>query len=147
MKNAIVGLLGALSLAACASTPDTPPGPPSLEVSGNIAAPDRARFYADCIAQSAAQRDYFRESRNNELLRFNCEGDVAMRFFDGLGPYAADVGSELVVENRTWRFTNPIQRDLVGLDYCWRDQLPNNEERFECTVVLNVGPYLARGED
>jgi hypothetical protein len=136
-------LVLALMGAACASTSDEPPmGPPSLDVSPNTPAPERARFFADCIAQSTQAQSYFREQANDELIRFNCDGDVARRFFGGLGPYATEVGAELVVANRTWRFTTPIRENTVGLDYCWRDEIAGGEPVHECTVVLNVGPYL-----
>ncbi|HVK79999.1 MAG TPA: hypothetical protein VM915_05250 [Verrucomicrobiae bacterium] len=140
-----ISVAAALTLSACASTPaDTFIGPPSLEVSADIPAPARARFYADCIRQSATSGDYFREESDDTLLRFNCEGDVAQRFFEGLGPYSAQVGSEMIVGTRTWRFTAPIRRNTIGLDYCWRDQPNENAEPvYECTVVLNVGAFLA----
>ena len=133
----------ALALASCASAPEEIIGPPSLTISANIPAPEKARLYADCIAQSARSGDYFREERDSSLLRFNCDGDVAQRFFDGLGPWSAQVGSEMVVGIRTWRFTAPIRRDTVGLDYCWRDQADAASVAvYECTVVLNVGDFL-----
>jgi len=133
-----------LALAACATSggEDEALGPPSLEVSANLPAPERARLYADCIAQSTAEQTYFREAREATLLRFNCESDVAQRFFEGLGPYSARVGSEMVVGAQTWRFSNPIRRDLVGLDYCIRDDTDAAAPRFTCTVVLNIGEFL-----
>lgn len=141
MRLAIVA--AALLLGACASTPeDEILGPPSLEVSENLPAPERAKFYADCIAQSVAEQTYFREARDPTLLRFNCESDVAQRFFEGLGAYSARVRSEMVVGPHTWRFSNPIRRDLVGLDYCIRDESDAAAPRYTCTVVLNVGDFL-----
>jgi hypothetical protein len=139
-------LVLAAALGACASSGggmDEVTGPPSLEVSADVPAPARARFYADCIAQSAAEQTYYREERNDELLRFNCSGDVAERFYAGLAERAAAERSEMVVGIRTWRFTNRIQRDTIGLDYCWRDA-PNTsaEPIYGCTVVLNAGAFL-----
>lgn len=141
----VAALLMSAALAACASTggDDAPLGPPSLAVSENVAPPPQAAFYADCIAQSAAGRTYFGDTRLDEILRFNCSGDVAQRFFDGLAARSAAAGSEMVVGIRTWRFTNAIQRDTIGLDYCWRDQPNANAEPiYQCTVVLNVGSFL-----
>ncbi len=138
-------LILALALGACATNAgvDEVTVPPSLEVSENVPAPPQAAFYADCIAQAAAERTYFREPRNDEVLRFNCTGDVAERFFAGLAERAAAERSEMVVGIRTWRFTNRIQRDTIGLDYCWRDTPNANAESiYECTVVLNVGSFL-----
>jgi hypothetical protein len=143
MKFRLTMLAMALALAACATSGhEEILGPPSLEVSEDVPAPERAELYADCVAQSAAERMYFREARDPTLLRFNCEGDVAQRFFEGLGPYSARVGSEMVVRPQTWRFTHPIQRDLVGLDYCIRDDMDAAAPRYTCTVVLNVGEFL-----
>jgi hypothetical protein len=133
----------AFALAACAtSDEEAVRGPPSLEVSDNLPAPEQAELYADCIVQSAAERSYFREARDPTLLRFNCDGDVAQRFFEGLGPYSARVGSEMAVGTQTWRFTAPIRRDLVGLDYCIRDETDAAAPTYQCTVVLNVGDFL-----
>lgn len=144
MKSGLAALAAALILSACATSGSEGEvlGPPSLDVSENIPAPEQARLYADCIAQSTAQHDYFREARDPTLLRFNCESDVAQRFFDGLGPHSARVGSEMVVGAQTWRFSNPIQRDLVGLDYCIRDATDQTAPTYTCTVVLNVGDFL-----
>jgi hypothetical protein len=137
-------LLFAAALAACATSGgDEPMGPPSLEVSENVEPPPQAAFYADCIAQSAAEHTYYRDTRMDEVLRFNCAGDVAQRFFDGLAARSAAQQSEMVVGMRTWRFTNRIETDTIGLDYCWRDQPNTNAEPvYACTVVLNVGDFL-----
>jgi hypothetical protein len=140
----VLAIVLAAALGACATSGgDEPIGPPSLEVSQNVPAPAQAEFYANCIAQAAAQRTYFRDTRLDEVLRFNCTGDVAERFFAGLAERSAEIGSEMVVGIRTWRFTNRIQRDTIGLDYCWRDAPNTNAEPiYECTVVLNVGDFL-----
>ena len=106
-----------------------------------VPAPARARFYADCIAQSAAEQTYYREERNDELLRFNCSGDVAERFYAGLAERAAAERSEMVVGIRTWRFTNRIQRDTIGLDYCWRDA-PNTSARIARMISNSCQPRL-----
>jgi hypothetical protein len=143
-----VALILATVLAACATggvgnDEEAYGGPPSLEISANVPAPARARLYADCLAQSAADQTYYREERNDELLRFNCSGDAANRFFAALAERAASEHSEMIVGMRTWRFTNRVQRDTIGLDYCWRDPPNANAEPvFGCTIVLNVGTFL-----
>ncbi|MGQ0531063.1 MAG: hypothetical protein ACT4OF_00040 [Caulobacteraceae bacterium] len=137
-------VVAAVALAGCATRGEEAPlGPPLLEVSANIPAPERAELYADCIAQAAAEHTYFREERDATLLRFNCRGAVAQRFFEGLHAHSARVGSEIVAGTRTWRFTQPIRQDTIGLDYCWRDQAnASAQPAYECTVVLNVGEFL-----
>ncbi len=120
---------------ACASAPE-PAGPPSLEISAGLPAPPQARFYADCIAQAAQANTYDREAN---VLRFRCDGDVAQRFFDGLGAWSASIGSEMQAEGRTWRFSTRIERDPSFVDFCRRAG-----EAYDCTVVLNVGEFLAQ---
>lgn len=144
MRLGLAALASGLVLSACSTSGGDAEvlGPPSLEVSSNLPAPERARLYADCITQSAANHDYFREARDPTLLRFNCESDAAQRFFEGLGPYSSSIGSELAVGAQTWRFTAPIRRNLVGLDYCIRDETDAAAPTYTCTVVLNVGAFL-----
>ena len=128
-----------LALSACASTADAPPlGPPSLEVAAGEPAPPQARFYADCIAQAAQTNSYDREGTT---IRFSCDGDVARVFFDGLGPWSAEVGSEMIVGIRTWRFSVPIRENPSGIDYCWRDA-GEGAPSYACVVVLRVGEFL-----
>ena len=133
----ITMLLCALAtLCACASAPEAPAGPPSLQIAPGLPAPPQARFYADCIAQAAQANTYDREAN---VLRFHCDGAVAQRFFEGLGPWSAEIGSALEGEGRTWRFSTVIEQNPSFADFCWREG-----DVFGCTVVLNVGEFLAR---
>lgn len=135
-------LAALLVLGACASAPDAPSEPPSMVASDNVPAPERARLYADCLAQSTAENTYFGEPRSQGLVRFNCDGTPAERFFDGLSAYSASIGAEYTEGSRTWRFTQPIERNPVGLDYCWREQPATGDATYACTIVLAVGRYL-----
>ena len=124
-----------LALAACASDGGAAPGPPSLAEAPGAPAPPQARFYADCIAQAAGARTY---DHQGTTLRFRCMGAPARAFYEGLAARSARVGSELVGEGRTFRVTQPVQRDLSGLDFC--SVGPAGDHR--CTVVLRVGDFL-----
>ena len=131
---ALVVAFGALSLAACATTP--PPGPATLNVDPGQPAPAQARLYAACIVQSAQTQQFDREGR---WIRFHCGGDVAHVFYDALGPFSARIHSERTGAGRTWRFTQVMQHDPSGLDYCWRDDAGG----YGCTIVLAAGDFIA----
>jgi hypothetical protein len=135
MRPAIVA--AALLLGACASTPDAAPsGSPSLVVVPGQPAPAQARFYADCIAQAAERNTYDREAN---VLRFHCYDDVAQRFFDGLGTWSAEIGSQYEESDSTWRFSTAIRENPSFVDFCRR----TIHAQYNCTVVLNVGEFLA----
>lgn len=137
MRRTLVGVAAA-ALSACVSAPDAPAGPPSLRETPGRPAPLQARFYADCVAAAVAAGTYDRETELN-VLRFRCEGAPARAFYEGLGAWSAKIGSERVGEGRTWRFASEIERDPVGLDFCSKGE----GEDWRCTVVLNVGEFLA----
>ncbi|WP_395647972.1 hypothetical protein [Terricaulis sp.] len=135
----MLALCASLFVAACASRPDAPlapAGPPSLAITPGQPAPPQARFYAGCISQATQSSSYDREQ---DLLRFHCSGELAHAFFDALGPYSAAAQSEMQGDGRTWRFTARLQQNPTGADYCWRDAANG----YGCTVVLNVGEFLA----
>ncbi|MBC7769019.1 MAG: hypothetical protein H7124_09550 [Phycisphaerales bacterium] len=134
-----VVLMAAVLLTGCATSADTPAGPPSLEIAAGQPAPAQARFYADCIVQAAAARTYDREQN---VIRFHCDGAPARAFFDGLEAWSAEVGSEIVADGRTWRFSTPIRENPSFVDFCRRGG-EADAARHECTVVLNVGEFLA----
>ncbi len=136
MRFFALASIGLLALAACATAHVGPSGPPSLTVAAGQTAPAQAQLYADCIAQAAANRSFDRE---NNWLRFHCASVPAQAFYDGLAAYSASIHSEIVGNGRTWRFTQRLEHDLSGVDYCWRDDAGG----YGCTVVLNVGDYLA----
>lgn len=134
-----VALSAVLLVAACASRPDAasaPSGPPTLAITPGLPAPPQSRLYAACISQATQNSSYDREAN---LLRFHCSGELAHAFFDALGPYTASIGSEMQGDGRIWRFTQRLQQNPTGTDYCWRDAANG----YGCTVVLNVGEFLA----
>jgi hypothetical protein len=133
MRTSLLAL-ALLSLAACATTP--PPGPPTLDVGAGQPAPVQARLYAACIVQSAQTQQFDREGH---WIRFHCGGDVARIFYDALGPFSARIHSERTGAGRTWRFTQVMQHDPSGLDYCWRDDAGG----YGCTIVLAAGDFIA----
>jgi hypothetical protein len=135
MRLAIVAT--ALLLNACASSEETAPsGPPSLVIARGLPAPPQARFYADCIAQAAQANTYDREEN---VLRFRCDGPVAQRFYDGLAAYSAEIGAQYQENDVTWRFSTPIRENPSFVDFCRRTR----GDAYDCTVVLNVGGFLA----
>lgn len=133
----IVAALAALSLAACATKAELPAGPPSLVEGMGSAPPAQAKFFTDCITFAAARGTV---DRVGNTLRYRCAGAPAQAFYEGLAEHSAEIGSELQGEGRTYRATQKIQRDLGGLDFCFRDAAG----AYGCTVVLNVGVYLAK---
>ncbi len=123
-------------LAACASSPEAAPsGPPSLVVAPGEPAPAQARFYADCIVQATQAQTYDREGN---VVRFHCDGAVAQRFYEGLASWSAEVGSHYEADGVTWRFSTPIRQNPSFVDFCRRTR-----DQYDCTVVLNVGEFLA----
>ncbi len=129
---------GLMALGACATSHAAPPsGPPSLAIAAGQPAPAQARFYADCISQSAAAHNYDREAN---LIRFHCDGAAARAFYEGLATYSAAIGSQYTSDGRTYRVTQALVRDLRGVDYCWRADAGG----YGCTLVFNAGEFLAR---
>lgn len=135
--RSLVAAVAALSLAACASTPDLPAGPPSLVEGMGSAPPAQAKFYTDCITFAAARGNV---DRVGNTLRYRCGGPPAQAFYEGLAAFSAEIGSEYQGEGRTYRVTQKLQSDLGGVDFCFRDAAG----AYGCTVVLNVGAYLAK---
>ncbi len=134
----VLAALAAAALSACATrAPADGAGPPSLVIAPGQPAPPQARFYADCIAQAAAADTFDREAN---VLRFRCEGEVAQRFYEGLGAWSTAVGAELRgADGRIWRFSTPIRENPSFVDFCRR-----LDQHYDCTVVLNVGEFLAQ---
>lgn len=124
---------------ACATAPEPIAGAPDLTPASGSPAPAQARFYVDCITAAIHETGYDREGNT---IRFHCAGAAAQRFYDGLGPWSATHNAELTAQGRTLRLTQRPERDLSGLDYCWRDQ----GGAYGCTVVLNVGEFLGDEE-
>lgn len=136
-KSVLAALASGLVLAACASGPDEPSGPPTVLAAPGLPAPPQARFYANCIAAAAAAGTYDRES-DADVLRFTCTGTPARVFYDGLAAWSAEIDSQITAEGRTWRFSQKLQQNPFGIDYC--SVAGTTDHR--CVVVLNVGEFL-----
>ena len=136
MRSAIFAAALALSACATAGGDEAPSGPPSLVVAEGAPAPAQARFYADCIAQAAQANTYDREAN---VLRFHCDGAVAQRFYDGLAAWSTQIGAQYEADGVTWRFSSAIRENPSFVDFCRR----TSASRYDCTVVLNVGEFLA----
>lgn len=138
MVRALLITAGAAALASCATKPDAPVGPPTATEAPGRPAPPQARLYVDCVAQAADRNAYDRDATLN-VIRFRCDGETARVFYEGLGPWSAKIGSELVADGRTWRFGSRMERNPSGLDHCSKGA----GDDWRCTVVLNVGEFLA----
>jgi|GEM_PF-521238 len=138
--RSIVNALGlpiAIILSACASAPDPiPTGPPDVTLTSGLPATAQARLYSGCIAQANSTGSIQRE-RDGGTLRFTCTGDLAKHFFDALGPWSAKIGSEIVEDGRTYRFSKKLIKDSYGIDYCVADAGAHT-----CIVILAVGPFI-----
>jgi hypothetical protein len=135
LSRLLAALLATLAAVGCASGPADQLGPPDLVPAAGVAAPPQSRFYADCIAQAVTARTYDREGNT---LRFRCQDAPARVFYEGLAGWTAKIGAELTANGATWRMTQPIRRNLTGLDHCVLEA----SGRHRCTVVLNVGEFL-----
>lgn len=137
MRAVLVALAAALLVSACATSGgnEAPVGPPSFMTAPGQPAPAQARFYVDCISQAAQANSYDREAN---VLRFHCHGDVARRFYDGLTDWVSEGGAQYDSDGATWRFTTPIRENPSFRDFC-----KQTRAQYQCTVVLNVGEFLA----
>lgn len=133
------GLFAAVCvLGACVQTPEPVAGSkPDLALTPGLPAPPQARLYADCMAQ-AAEAGALNRERDGGTLRFTCTGDVAKRFYDGLGAWSAKAGSEYVDGGLTWRFSKKLIKDSYGVDGCSSD----GAGAYRCVVVLNTGAFI-----
>lgn len=144
----ILSAVAALSLAACATggghergaAPGAPSGPISFVEAAGQPANDAAKFYADCIAQSALQSTY---DRDGGLIRFRCNDAPAKALYDALGAHAAAIGAEHVDGKRTIRATQKLMRDVSGRDYCWQEQ-GEQTLSWGCTLVFNAGTFVTK---
>ncbi len=130
-------IASALTLTACATSAsdDTPAGPPNLVVANGQPVPAQGRYYADCITQAVQSTGYDREGN---VLRFHCNGAAAQRFYDGLATWSASIGSQYEADGVTWRFSTAIRENPSFVDFC-----RHGAQGYDCTVVLNVGEFLA----
>ena len=140
MSRSIATLAACAALAACATAPEAVTGPADFVPIPAEPNPPQAKLYADCIGQAAGAGTYVRaHDASTELLLFTCTGAPARAFYDGLAAHSAKVGSEAVHNGRTFRSTNPVQRNLFGVDYCSTD----GADDYRCVVTLNAGSFLA----
>lgn len=145
MRTLLTAVAAALSLAACATgggheEAAAPAGPISFTEEAGQPANDAAKFYADCIAQSAQQQTY---DRDDGLIRFRCNAQPAKALYDGLAQHAAASGAEYVDGKRTIRSSQALKRDVSGRDYCWQEQ-GDHTLSWGCTLVFNAGTYVTK---
>jgi len=137
----VAALLLALAATACAHAPETRAAPADYSVVATEPSPN-ARFYADCIAEAVAANRYGRAyDESTEMVLFTCTGTPARAFYEALGPWSAEAGSEASVDGRTFRSTNPVQRNLFGVDHC----STSGAGDYRCVVSLNAGAFLRSG--
>ncbi len=137
MRTSSIALLGALALTACAHAPEPMAGPPDYSAVP-FERSAKARLYADCIAQAATAGTYGRaHDPDTEMVLFVCTGSPARAFYDGLATRSTEVGSQRDVDGGTYRSTNPVERNLFGVDYCSTDG-----DGYECVISLNAGEFL-----
>ena len=137
MRLAVICLSAVAALAACVSAPaPAPTGPPDITLTPGLPAPPHANLYAGCIGQAASTGAINRE-RDGGTLGFTCTGDLAKHFFDALGPWSAKMGSEIVSDGRTYRFSQKLIKDNYGVDYCVADAGAHT-----CIVILAVSRLI-----
>lgn len=135
-RAALILSLLAVTVSACASTPE-PTRPADFSRIATQPSP-QATLYANCIGQAVTGGRYGRAwDDSTDLILFTCEGEPARAFYDALAGRSAQVGSEVTVGERTIRSTNPVQRDLFGVDYCERE---GGDHR--CILSFNGGAFL-----
>jgi hypothetical protein len=136
----VVGLFAVAALAACAHAPEPVAAAPDYRPLVGEPAPAHARLYADCIAQAAANQTYRRaHDPDTELILFTCTGAPARTFYDALETRSAAVGSRFEVDGRLYRSTEPVIRDLFGVDSC----SVGTEGDARCVLTFNAGDFLA----
>ena len=151
MRPKTIRTTGALFLAgllatACATAPELGSTPPDYTEIATTPAPPNASLYTACFAQAIAGGTYRRASdrvstdgSGDELLLFSCNGPPAAAMFAALGPWSARIGSEWQAEDRVWRSTSRVQRNLFGVDYC-SDVERGGDAR--CVITFNAGDFL-----
>ncbi|HST91419.1 MAG TPA: hypothetical protein VLJ13_04400 [Brevundimonas sp.] len=128
----------AFCAAACMHSPKSPAAPADFSPIA-VQPSERARLYADCLHEAVTAGRYGRaHDEDTELVVFTCTGPAARAFFDGLGDWSAAVGSQVETDGRVVRSTNPVARDLFGVDYCARGAAGEHS----CSISLNAGAFL-----
>jgi len=130
-----VRALAFVALAAChhAQTAAPPAAPDYHPIAGEPL-PARGQLYADCLGDAVATKHLaYAHDEATDLLLFTCNADPAHAFFDGL----AGKGAEVVTGATTLRSTNPVHRNLFGVDYC-----THTGTDYACVITLNAGTFL-----
>ncbi len=70
-------------------------------------------------------------------MRFTCTGDVADRFFEGLGAWSRSVGSEIVDDGSVFRFSRKLIKNSYGVDFC-----VDRAGVRSCVVILAIGAFI-----
>lgn len=135
---ALVCLAGLV--AACAHAPEAVATAPDYAPITGDPAPPNARYYADCISQSAATGDFRRASDGggDELILFTCTGAPARAFYDALGPWSARLGSAFDYQGRGYRSTAKVVANMFGVDSC--SAAAGADHR--CVITFNAGDFL-----
>lgn len=129
MKSAIViaALAATIAISVPALSKPKPAGP-------------NARYFANCLSDSAAHSTYDRDDR---YIRFACYGTVAKAFYDALGQRAPGKTYEVVQADRRWRYTEIPKEDTFGLDGCWQSIVSaSGEEPYGCMLLYPAGAFL-----
>jgi len=132
MRAIILAALAALG--ACAHAAPTLM-PPTFDIAPGMPVP-QAQLYGDCISQSTAARSY---DRAGGLIRFHCGGAPAQAFFDALAGYSAANATEYRANGLTWRFTQSLEHNPEGLDFCTR---ADADGASACTLIFNAGAFV-----
>lgn len=133
-------LSSSVLIAGCATTPEAAPaGPPDYTALATHPSA-QAGLYGGCMGQAIANGAYGRFSDGDStLLLFTCQDAPARAFYNGLAERSAAVNSEVQAQGRTFRSTETVQRNLIGVDYCSTDGAGD----YECVITLNAGSFLA----
>lgn len=144
MRKILTAVALSLSLAACAhggvNEAEAPAGPISFVEEAGQPANDAAKFYADCIAQSASQSTY---DRDDGLIRFRCNAQPAKALYDALATHTAAIGAEYVDGKRTIRSSQTLKRNVSGRDYCVQE-IGEHTVSWSCTLVFNAGTFVTK---
>jgi hypothetical protein len=132
MRKAIVvtlSLLGACARKGAGSSA------PSFAMAPGEPAP-RARYSADCIAQSSAALTY---DRDGARTRFHCNRAPAQAFYQALASFNLAAASQYHANGLTWRFTKRLEHNRDGLDFCTRADAAG---AYVCTLIFNAGAFI-----
>ena len=137
------GVLAAMALCACASTP----APRPFEVAADLsepaasAAPAKTVLYTDCISQAISSNKVAHVAdADTKLIRFTCSGAPAQRFYEALAVLGDQAVSVWQADGRTYRATAKVKKSLFGADYC-----STGAGGAVCHIVLNAGSLLTAG--